>query len=71
VQSQRFPASTWTPETAAEMEFGLDPTNTVACVFEQQRWKGSGRYGAPKIAHAPGTLPGNGRGPDGKIVESL
>jgi len=25
------------------MEFGLDPTNTVACVFEQQRWKGSGR----------------------------
>eukprot|EP00435_Cladocopium_sp_Y103_P057524 s220_g19.t2 len=25
------------------VEFGLDPTNTVACVFEQPRWKGSGR----------------------------
>ena len=27
------------------MEFGLDPTNTVACVLEQPRWKGSGRWG--------------------------
>ena len=31
------------------MEFGLDPTNTVACVFEQPRWKGSGR-GNPRFA---------------------